>query len=177
MMWSVAEPSTICTSSSPFGWRSHAPSPENLALKMLPSRYGASVAKPPLPFRSPSVICGVRPRSSFSLANSALRSRMVIILPSSSTASTRFVPAIWARTVPPLLLGARWNHADGYSVANFKSHQVDTHDERPGVGLTGLLDDIGVRGRWRPRIPEARDVAVHRELGLGAREYHAGLLR
>src|SRR4030095_16946330 len=91
-MKSVAEPSTICTSSSPFGWRSHAPSPENLALKMLPSRYGASVAKPPLPFRSPSVICGVRPRSSFSLANSALRSRMVIILPSRARASTSFVP-------------------------------------------------------------------------------------
>src|SRR5262249_22884045 len=51
---------------------------------MLPSRNGASVAKPPLPFRSPSVICGVRPRSSFSFENSALRSRMVIILPSTS---------------------------------------------------------------------------------------------
>src|SRR5438093_2263891 len=29
MMCSVAAPSTICTSSSPFGWRSHAPSPAN----------------------------------------------------------------------------------------------------------------------------------------------------
>src|SRR5436309_8819830 len=58
MVWSVAEPSTICTSSSPFGWRSHAPSPANFALKILPSRNGANVAKAPLPFRSTSVICG-----------------------------------------------------------------------------------------------------------------------
>src|SRR5262245_4613227 len=82
MVWSVAEPSTICTSSSPLGWRSHAPSPENLALKILPSRNGASVAKAPLPFRSTSVICGVRPRSKVNLSSSALRSRIVIILSS-----------------------------------------------------------------------------------------------
>src|SRR3989442_11082732 len=63
-----------------FGWRSHAPSPANLALKTLPSRNGANVAKAPLPFRSTSVICGVRPRSSVNLSNSALRSRIVIIL-------------------------------------------------------------------------------------------------
>src|SRR6266705_6707996 len=82
MVWSVAEPSTICTSSSPFGWRSHAPSPANLALKILPSRNGANVAKAPLPFRSVSVVCGVRPRSIVNLASSVLRSRIVIIPPS-----------------------------------------------------------------------------------------------
>src|SRR5881397_4177737 len=82
MVWSVAEPSTICTSSSPFGWRSHAPWPANLALKILPSRNGANVAKAPLAFRSTSVVCGVRPRSSVNLANSALRSRIVTIPPS-----------------------------------------------------------------------------------------------
>src|SRR5262245_65606746 len=49
---------------------------------MLPSRKGANVAKAPLPFRSPSVICGVRPRSSVNLSSSALRSTIVTILPS-----------------------------------------------------------------------------------------------
>src|SRR5258708_7083481 len=49
---------------------------------MLPSRKGAKVAKPPLAFRSTSVICGVRPPKSVNLANSALRSRIVIILSS-----------------------------------------------------------------------------------------------
>src|SRR5215469_11280780 len=77
MMCNVVEPSTTWTSSSPFGWRSHAPSPVNLALKILPSRNGANVAKAPLPFRSASVISGLRPCNMFNFANWAFRSMIV----------------------------------------------------------------------------------------------------
>jgi hypothetical protein len=45
-----------------------------------PSRYGASCAADPS--RSALVVCGVRPRSIVSFANSALRSMIVITVPS-----------------------------------------------------------------------------------------------
>ena len=82
MMWNFVSPSTTCTSSSPFGCRSQAPLPENLALKMLPSRNGVSVAKALVPFRSASVISGRRPFSIVSFPSSAFTSTIVITVAS-----------------------------------------------------------------------------------------------
>src|SRR5438034_5265565 len=85
----VVFPSTICTISSPFGWRSHALSPENLAAKMPPSRYCDNFAN--APSRSASAVSGVRPRSVFSSPSAAFRSITVITV--SSVSRTAAVPA------------------------------------------------------------------------------------
>src|SRR5437764_2945137 len=86
----VVFPSTIWTISSPFGWRSHALSPENLAAKMPPSRYCDNFAN--APSRSASGVSGVRPRSVFSSPSAAFRSITVITV--SSVSRTAAVPAV-----------------------------------------------------------------------------------
>src|SRR5207248_9565094 len=98
---SVAAPSTTCTSSSPFGCRSQAPLPLNLALKRFPSRNGESVAKAPLALRSSSSISGRRSCSRFSLPSSVRRLMTVITGPSvrRSAAATLLSPA--DRIIPP----------------------------------------------------------------------------
>src|SRR6185369_5619436 len=77
MMVSVAAPSRMCTSSSPFRWRSQGLSPEKLPAKILPSRNGASTAN--APFASASVVSWSRPRNTGRPASSALMSTALSI--------------------------------------------------------------------------------------------------